>query len=426
MPLMRTTSFGSARWSRRAAAGIAGLALALGLGACSGLLDVQYPGRIPSEQIDDPSLAPVLARSVISDLECAYSNYTGGSAVQSDEYETSNSNVPLANWGERTISADEDAYVLGTCENAFGIQLTIHTARFQSEDVYTRLSAWTDEQVPNRADLMATVRAFGGYAYTFMGETWCQVAIDGGAAGPPSASLDIAAERFTEAITLGGQAGDDDIVNMARVGLARVQLDKKDYAAAAATAAQVPVGYVKYADRGSENTRRFNDVFYYATQLGAYVISNPLRALNDPRLMIRNTGLGAFNPTIELWVTDKYAGTDAPIRLASYVEAQLIRAEALAQQGQLQPAMDILNARRAEVGLPDLTAADQAEAVNNVIAERRVELAFEGGHRLNDLLRYQLPWKGANGSTQVSNPFTARPYGQTTCWPHPTKETNGA
>lgn len=424
MPLKNP--FRSARGSRQAAAGVLGLALALGLGACSNLLDVDYPGRIPSGQIDNPELADVLARSVVSDLECAYSNYTGGSAVQSDEYETSNSNVPLANWGERTISADEDAYVLGNCENAFGIQLTIQTARFQSEDIYTRLSNWTDAQVPNRTKLMATVRAYGGYAYTFMGETWCKVAFDGGAVQDPSAALDLAADRFGEAITLAQQAGDQDILDMARVGLARVQLDLKQYAAAEATAAQVTPGYVKYADRGSENTRRFNDVFYYATQLGAYTISNQLRAIDDPRLLVRDTGGGAFNPTIELWVTDKYTGTDSPIRLASSIEAQLIRAEALAQQGQLQPAMDILNARRSQLGLADLTAADQTEAIDNVLAERRVELAFEGGHRLADLLRYQLPWKGANGSTQVSNPFTARPYGQTTCWPHPTKETNGA
>ncbi len=427
MPTTRTIPFFPARRVRRVVTGVLGLAAIVALGACSNLLDVQYPGRIPSGQLNDPSLADVLARSVVSDLECAYSNYTGGSSVQSDEYETANSNVPLANWGERTISADEDAYVVGDCENAFGIQLTIQTARYQAENVYQQLSTWTDAEVANRTQMMAMVRAYGAYAYTFMGETWCKVSFDGAAPQDPSAALTIAATEFGEAMTLGGQAGDQDLVNMAKVGLARVQLDQKDWAAAAATAAQVPVGYEKYADRGSENTRRYNDVYYYATQLGAYVISNDYRALSldDPRYMVRNTHTPAFNP-IDKWVTDKYSGTDSPIRLASYAEAQLIQAEALVQQGQIQPAMDILNVRRSALGLADLTAADQAEGLANVIAERRAELAFEGGHRLNDLLRYHLPWKGANGSTQVANPFSARPYGQTTCWPLPTKETNGA
>ncbi len=90
------------------------------LGACGSLLDVEFPGRIPSEQINDPGLAAVLTRSVIGDFECAYSNYMSGSAVHSDEYETANSNVPLANWGERTIDADQDDYAfrsqLGTSQ----------------------------------------------------------------------------------------------------------------------------------------------------------------------------------------------------------------------------------------------------------------------------------------------------------------------
>jgi len=75
---------------------------------------------------------------------------------------------------------------------------------------------------------------------------------------------------------------------------------------------------------------------------------------------------------------------------------------------------------------PPLTATTKAEAITAVINERQRELSFEGGHRLNDLLRYTLPWKGANGSTQRFNPFTARPYGALTCWPLPTKEEAGA
>jgi hypothetical protein len=107
------------------------------------------------------------------------------------------------------------------------------------------------------------------------------------------------------------------------------------------------------------------------------------------------------------------------MRLASSIEANLILAEALAQQNQVPQAMAIINARRAQVGLAPVTAATQQDAINVVIDERRKELSFEGGHRLNDLLRYKIPWKiGAN-------PFTNRNYGTTTCWPLPTIETNG-
>ena len=35
------------------------------------ILEVEFPGQIPTEQINDPSLAAVLVRSVIGDFECA-------------------------------------------------------------------------------------------------------------------------------------------------------------------------------------------------------------------------------------------------------------------------------------------------------------------------------------------------------------------
>jgi hypothetical protein len=107
------------------------------------------------------------------------------------------------------------------------------------------------------------------------------------------------------------------------------------------------------------------------------------------------------------------------MRLASSIEANLIQAEALAQQNQIAQAMVLVNARRAAVSLAPLTATTQAGAIAIILDERRKELSFEGGHRLNDLLRYKIAWKVG------SNPFTNRNYGTTTCWPHPTRETNG-
>lgn len=394
---------------------------ALALNACSDVLDVEYPGRIPTGQLDDPTLASVLAGSVLGDFECAYSNYTGGSAVHSDEYETSNSNIPGALWGERGITAGEDSYVTDPCEGGyFSIQRTLHTARFQSEQVFTKLSNWTDEQVTNRALLMAQVRTYGAYSYLLMGETFCAVAFDGGAQQPPSAALELARTQFLEAITLAQQAGSAEMVNLARVGLARAEMNLQNWAAAQAAAELVPEGFLVNAGRGSDNARRWNKLFRSADQQGAYVIADAYRVMNDPRVLVVDAGRPAFNPTIDLWVTTKYTSLASPIRIASYEEAQLIRAEAMIQQGQFAAGMAVINAARADAGLGALNAANQAEALAHLIEERRRELSFEGGHRLNDLLRYDIPWKVG------SNPYTGRPYGQTTCWPHPTKEVNGA
>jgi hypothetical protein len=423
---------------------------AFALAGCSNLLDVEFPGRIPADQVNDPTLATVLANSVVGDLECAYNNYTAASSIHSDEYESSNSNVPGANWGERSITADEDDYV-GTndppspCEGTFlhlGLHVPMQTARFQAEDIFTKLNGWTDAQVPNRAALLAQVRTYGGFPYLFFGETYCAIAFDGGASQTPAQSLAIAEARFTEAIGLAQAAGTPDLLDLARVGLARTEMNLKKWAEAASAAAQVTPGFEAFATRGTENERRWNKLFKNATDLGLYVIGCTFRSaptpvpapdpcagvptIQDPRLLVKDANKKAFNPFTELWVNTKYNALQDPIRLASYKEAQLILAEAQAQQGDFAAAQQTINTYRAGYSLPPLTFASQTDAVTQIIEERRMELSFEGGHRLNDLLRYDLPWKGAQGSNQNFNPFSARPYGTLTCWPLPTKEIAGA
>jgi hypothetical protein len=73
------------------------------------------------------------------------------------------------------------------------------------------------------------------------------------------------------------------------------------------------------------------------------------------------------------------------IRLA---EIYLIRAEARARIGtDLSGAASDLNVVRTRAGLPNTTAATQAELLDAILRERRIELAHEG-HRFFDLRRY--------------------------------------
>jgi hypothetical protein len=271
---------------------------------------------------------------------------------------------------------------------------------------------------------MATTRAYGAYTYLIFGETFCSISFDGGPEVEPSAALGIAETQFAEAIALAQQAGAGaaatDILNLARVGLARTKMNLEKWSEAAAAAQQVPAGYKRDVTRGTDNSRRWNDLHRGANEVAGYVVADAYRNLNDPRPMVVDAGRGAFNPTVRLWVTNKYTSNGSPIRLASYQEAQLILAEALIEQGQVAQGMDVINAGRAAVGLGALTAGSQAEARTALLSERQKELSFEGGHRLNDLLRKNIPWKVG------SNTYTGRPYGVTTCWPYPLKEVNGA
>ena len=68
-------------------------------------------------------------------------------------------------------------------------------------------------------------------------------------------------------------------------------------------------------------------------------------------------------------------------------EQYLIRAEARAQQGNIDGAVNDINTIRARAGLPAVTASDKDSVLSAVWHERQVELFCEWGHRWCDLKR---------------------------------------
>ena len=100
----------------------------------------------------------------------------------------------------------------------------------------------------------------------------------------------------------------------------------------------------------------------------------------------------------------------------------------------LDTARDIINERHALAVIPGFDpeeTAAQAEMITQVIEERRRELFIEGGHRLNDMLRfrgtpYEIPFLGEPGSIHPNGmDQTNSPYGSATCYPLPAVETLG-
>ncbi|WP_108866230.1 RagB/SusD family nutrient uptake outer membrane protein [Aquimarina aquimarini] len=67
-------------------------------------------------------------------------------------------------------------------------------------------------------------------------------------------------------------------------------------------------------------------------------------------------------------------------------EILLNRAEALAENNDLSAALSDLNKIRNRVGLSNILIGSKEEVINNILEERRIELAFEG-HRIFDLKR---------------------------------------
>lgn len=109
--------------------------------------------------------------------------------------------------------------------------------------------------------------------------------------------------------------------------------------------------------------------------------------LNDPTVGgARNTLVAKDNQN--RWYGNLYYRTPGsdPSYIIRIAELYLIRAEARAQQDQLNDALDDLNAVRDRAGLQESTAASKEEILLAIENERRVEFALEP-HRWFDLVR---------------------------------------
>ena len=401
----------------------------LGAVGCSDILEVELPGRIPSELLGDPSTAPTLAASVVSDFECAYSNYVATTSTLSDHFLGASGNLNAKNWGTKKIYEDDTANEQTGCVNSYGAYTPLQTARFQADDVLMRLQAWTDEEAKVAlAPMRARVAVFGSYAYTLLGEGFCAMRFDEEQGIlTPAEVLERAEAKFDAALALvalmPAGAPKTELENLARVGRARVRLDRGNNAGAAADAALVAPGFEFFVTRSVDAATRWNDAWYAIAELGHASVDPKYRNLTvggvpDPRVAVAagpDAGLGelSFDGVTDLYVvTNKNFSRADPMRLASYVEAQLIRAEALGGA----EAVAIINARRSQLQLPQYTGPTDAASVDAlVLDERSRELFMEGGHRFNDLLRNNIPWKVGNDQNGV-------PYGTTTCMPLPKSE----
>ena len=439
---------------RRACLGffVAGLAFSAGCDL-EAILEVDIPGKVDAESLSDPTLANVLVNSVIGDAECAWSNYAAAASHHSDEWIPTSGNLNMREWGQRKMdphSLSGGVLATGTCESNYGVYTPLQTARFQSNDIFDKLAEFDAGDVPDKARMQGTVRAYGGWALIALGEGFCSMALDGGPEITSDQVFDVAVQSFSEAIS---GAGDAALVTGSYAGRARAKLDMGDWSGAIADAQQVPEGFKFAADRAADLgrrqnqlQRRLNDTNDGVSKHGS--MANHFRDLTvsdageltqndgmpDPRVPVRTIGNQAFDFSTIHYFTDKYTSRADPAPLASWQGAQLIIAEASAQMGDLATAVGIINSLRAMSGLPEWAAgasASQSDVIAAVLAERSRELFVEQGWRFNDMLQYrgtaqQIPFLGEPGSIHPDGlDQTGAEYGIVTCWELPLVETNG-
>ena len=424
------------------------LVLSLGAPACSDLLDVETAGRLPAEALDDPALIPNLAAGAMQTLQCGVMAFAATAGMLSGEYWSGNGFVNNHVWEWRSITdikGNPGSCNVGRNTTSMGFYTPLQQARYQLEDTFTRAEAATDADVPNRALIMAQMRAYAGYAYLLLAEGMCQMTVDGGPAMTKTEVLNIAEQRFSDAITRASAittgtaavvAEASSILNMARVGRARTRLDKDDKTGAAADAiAVVPTSFVRNAEFSNTVQARENR-FYNLTvspprndylsvgpdyrNLTATQASNGA-TIPDPRvrvLQVTNTDgtqRNANDGVTPMWRQLKFTSDASPLAIASWAEAQLIYAEVTG--GQL--GLDAVNRVRA-ANSPAIAAiagpAPTGTAWRDLVLEERRRQLFSEGQRYVDMLRFNLPFQsGVNRKGQT--------YSNLTCVPLPDVET---
>jgi hypothetical protein len=402
------------------------------LSGCEGLLEVESPGQITEEPLQQPAAAALLVNSVVTHLECGYSGFMYDEGGKSDSFDRlAGAGVS----GAETYGTTDSSTGTGLCSGpGFDYQWggSIQLARRMAFTTYDLLEGWTDQQVADREEKLATVAVYGAAALGVYGEFYCESAFDAGPLLTQDETLALAEEWATTALghiaTTGDFAVPGDATNSIETlayGLrARIRWARgpDHWAGALADALRVPQGYTAWVTRGTAPTR-VNKVYEVATQITPSIVMGPFvhwdgppnpvtgrdwpnpipftgyldlgilpdgRAISADQYPITTTD----NPTavedtrvrtiikktqgpLEGPAPVKYASASTFMPLVSWNDMWLIRAEIEGGQAAIDRVNDIRTAR----GLPLVTYANPADAdeiLDMIIEERRRDLWLEG------------------------------------------------
>jgi hypothetical protein len=216
--------------------------------------------------------------------------------------------------------------------------------------------------------------------------------------------------RFDSALTFLGSSSDaasKSVRNATLVLKARAQVDLGKFAEAATTVSGVPTSF-EY-DLTFSNTTNDNQWWVLGPSVERYALGDsidtsgpvlnaiPFASTNDPRVPVHDyKKAGEDNQTPFVWTT-RLDGRDAPLPLASGIDARLIEAEAKLQTGDYAGMMSILNALRGSeqtIGTFDVpvmpalsTTPTTKNAATDLLFREKAYWQFGRGVRMDDLRR---------------------------------------
>ena len=400
------------------------LALALAAG-CN--LDVVTPTVVPASAIQGEGALPTLLAGAVGDFTVAYGGYNNGNIGEG---------IALHGglFADEFISADYfsthrevDRRIL-TPTNASNSVVTLHLMQ-ALQSAQRTASAYA--AIPAQVNTAGHARALNlaGTLYTIIAEHYCSGVPFSGvdASGRPiyggskstAEMLALAIFKFDSAIVVASAAGNASQLNVARVGKGRALLDAGQYAAAASAVAAVPTSFVYATEQGTVDDRTKNGIYSLTYVSSRFTTADreglngqPFVSARDPRVPTDSLGISSFDGTTALYAPALFSSYDAPIPVATGIEARLIKAELEQRSGRYASALVTLNDVRDAFGYPPLAAAATSSAQVDQIFRERAFWLFGTAHRLGDLRRLVTQHGRSAGSVfPTGNYFKGDVYG---------------
>jgi hypothetical protein len=234
--------------------GIAAAGLVAVASACSfdEVLTVQNPDELDEALLDNPQLVDVLVASVKGDLDDAFDDpFIWRGSMFTDETLTGINWEQTARLNERIVEFDE-----GDADLMFS---DLSRARQQADSISGRLKQLLEN--PSNDGRLGRTLAWAGYSYIFLADAMCEATINSESdLFEPLQLYQIAVDRFNEALPIAQAAGEEDIVNLIRVGLSRAHLNLGNTGEVITWASQVPEDFRYYAEYSGDDPATENIV----------------------------------------------------------------------------------------------------------------------------------------------------------------------
>ncbi len=385
-------------------AGVALLGLSLFFAGCDTdeLLEVIDTDTVNPGTLADPDLIDVVWAGAMGEFTVAWDGgdaFVAVTALMSDELFSSGT------FTTRTATDRRNQFTPADGNTSDGAYINLHQARRALKDAAAQVEGWEGTS----HSFYQEMKALEAYTYVGLAEGFC-APIPFSNVGESGEFVYEAPLTFTEIINQAAAifdaAGGTDL---AKVGKARALLNAGQYAAAASAVSGVPTTFVYWVYH-SENG--VSNALYSLQGNGRYSVADmeggngmPFRSAVDPRVpWFQDPGQpNGFDANFPLYKSGRHYGFNAPLPLATGVEARLIEAEARLSAADGPGMIGILNDLRANVAtlmggmypgasfagatLAPLTDPGTAAGRRDLLFYERAFWLYGTGHRLGDLRR---------------------------------------